>query len=314
MKYGVVVNVDGKNFGDDIQSVAAIELLPHVDLFLDRENLNFSNINEEVRFICNGWFMDNPDNWPPANNLSPLFISFHITNWNKSYIKLVGKNLLDYYKKYEPIGCRDLYTLDLFKKMGVKAYYSGCLTLTLKNKFSDSERTNEILLVDPVNHSIPNGMTRKILNSLIPQSLIPSVHSISHYHDESMDINQCIDHARNLIDRYSKAHLIITSRIHAALPAIALGTPVLFLDLGFEANKSRNRFGGILNLFPVLESNNFSFLKNTYLDKIYRKLKLYEVYYQKKEIQYDWDNPPKPPNEFRDLATELEKKVNQFIY
>jgi hypothetical protein len=313
MKYGAVVNISGRNFGDDIQSVAAIKLLPQVDLFLDRENLNFSNIYEEVRFICNGWFMDNPDRWPPASNLIPLFISFHITNWNNSYIKLLDNKLKEYYKKFEPIGCRDLNTLELFKRIDINAYYSGCLTLTLKNKFKDSEKTNEILLVDPFNHMIPQGMTRKILNGLIPQSLIPSVKRITHYHDEIMNINECIDHAMNLIDRYSKAHLIITSRIHAALPAIALGTPVLFLDVGFDTNKSRDRFGGIIDLFPVLDNNVFSYLSNNFFERIYRKLSLYEIYYPKKEIQYNWDNPPKPPDVFKAMAEDIKKKVKEFI-
>ena len=124
MKFGIPFYFGGDNYGDDIQSVAAMDLLDKVDFFLNRENLSNPEYCDTIKFICNGWFMHNPDKWPPATNLIPLFISFHVTNWNDSYKKIINKNLYNYYKKYEPIGCRDLYTLNLFKKINIKAYFS----------------------------------------------------------------------------------------------------------------------------------------------------------------------------------------------
>lgn len=40
MKYGVIVHKTTMNMGDDIQSYAAAKILPHVDYYLARENLD----------------------------------------------------------------------------------------------------------------------------------------------------------------------------------------------------------------------------------------------------------------------------------
>ena len=41
MKFGLVVYPETQNLGDDIQSYAAMQFLPRVDYYLDRERLNF---------------------------------------------------------------------------------------------------------------------------------------------------------------------------------------------------------------------------------------------------------------------------------
>jgi hypothetical protein len=54
--------------------------------------------------------------------------------------------------------------------------------------------------------------------------------------------------------------MVITSRIHCALPCLGLGTPMIFVineimrssDNIFNAP---NRFGGLINLFRVMEYN-----------------------------------------------------------
>jgi len=47
---------------------------------------------------------------------------------------------------------------------------------------------------------------------------------------------------------------VITSRIHTALPAVAFGTPVLFLSDGLEHPNQKSRFEGMETLFPILTS------------------------------------------------------------
>ncbi|MGE5357348.1 MAG: polysaccharide pyruvyl transferase family protein [Deltaproteobacteria bacterium] len=313
MKYGVLVNNNSKNYGDDIQSLAAMRLLPQIDYFIDREKTNDFHTNEHVKFICNGWFMDHPDNWPPDKNLIPIFISFHVTDSNKSSDKLINRKLFEYYKQFEPIGCRDFNTVSLFKKIGIEAYFSGCLTLTLENKYPNSSRTDEILLVDPVNHLLPEKFANKIISRLIPESIKPNIRHISHYHENIKDYEDNIIQAENLLESYSKAHLIITSRIHAALPAIALGTPVLFIDLGYNTVKSRSRFGGLLNLFHTIDNHDFPFTGIDYFSKIYRKLSLYDIYYPHKSFKFDWENPPPPHDYFKHLAFTIKKKVFEFL-
>ena len=40
MKYGIIVNINTDNIGDDVQSYAAEKLLPHLDAIVSRENMD----------------------------------------------------------------------------------------------------------------------------------------------------------------------------------------------------------------------------------------------------------------------------------
>jgi hypothetical protein len=67
--------------------------------------------------------------------------------------------------------------------------------------------------------------------------------------------------ARHLLCKYADSRLVITSRIHAALPCLAMGTPVLFIvgdDLKPSGKgmspKVKGRFEGLLELFHVIEN------------------------------------------------------------
>ena len=130
------------NIGDDIQTLAAINFLKKKGIteytFIDREKLSDYD-GEPVTLIMNGWFMHNIKKFPPSNKITPLFISVHMNNE-----RLISNNI-DYFKKYGPIGCRDDNTVKLFKKYGIDAYFTGCLTLL----FDDvTEKTGGKYLVD----------------------------------------------------------------------------------------------------------------------------------------------------------------------
>ena len=59
MKYGVISHKTTTNLGDDIQTYAAVKLLPHVDYVLTREKLDtFHSENDEpVAVVMNAWWM-----------------------------------------------------------------------------------------------------------------------------------------------------------------------------------------------------------------------------------------------------------------
>jgi hypothetical protein len=60
--------------------------------------------------------------------------------------------------------------------------------------------------------------------------------------------------AEELLHKYAKAKLVITSRIHCALPCLAMGTPVIFVN-GFDSFVDSCRFDGILELFNRIDIN-----------------------------------------------------------
>ena len=135
------------NIGDYIQALASSQFLDNTDLFIERETLRDYN-GEDVAMIMNGWYMHHPEQWPPSPKIHPLFVAFHMNNLVDN--KLLGKESISYLKQYEPIGCRDLLTVKKLERHGVKAYFSGCMTLTLGYKYHSENKDGKVYIVDPV--------------------------------------------------------------------------------------------------------------------------------------------------------------------
>jgi len=235
-----VLSYTTPNIGDDIQSVAAIEFLRKrnipVDTFIDRESL-YAYDGKPVKLMMNGWFMNDISGFPPSKNITPVFIGFHVNNE-----ELIGKNI-SYFKKYAPIGCRDLWTLKICEKFKVPAFFSGCLTLTLDNAYR--HKCNNKLLVDVNNNIsyIPN------IDS-IDLSDFHGFQHVSHECDTKTSHQNRLDTAYDLISKYSKACLVVTTRLHCALVCRALNTPCIFIHKDYFTD---NRFTG---LYKVLNGDN----------------------------------------------------------
>lgn len=60
------------------------------------------------------------------------------------------------------------------------------------------------------------------------------------------------EYADSCLKKYAKAKLVITSRIHCALPCLAMGTPVIFLN-SFNSFVDTCRFDGIIELFNRID-------------------------------------------------------------
>ena len=206
---------------------------------------------KKIKTIYNGWFDGNNCHFPPPPNIDPLFISFHINETDHSKDpsfavyndkKLPFKSIashIDYFKSHEPIGCRDLHTVDLLQKNGVSAYFSGCLTLTLKNNFSS--RNDNILVVD--SHVLCEDLYKKIIPEHIRKRAIHIHQAVNKHlsHDEKMKL------AQDLLNKYMQAKLVITSRLHTVLPCLAFRTPVIFLHNDLHDV----RFSGLLKFLKA---------------------------------------------------------------
>lgn len=59
--------------------------------------------------------------------------------------------------------------------------------------------------------------------------------------------------AERLIRLYARARLVVTSRIHCALPCLGLKTPVIFISNSNDSEISKCRFGNLIDLFNVME-------------------------------------------------------------
>ncbi|AXT55042.1 polysaccharide pyruvyl transferase family protein [Aquimarina sp. AD1] len=276
MKYGLLTYDENKNFfnvGDNIQSLAAKQFLPKVDTLLNRERLGEYK-GDPIKLIMNGWFTHNIHNWVPSEDIDPVFVSFHMNN--TAAPAMLSKKGIAYLKKHEPIGCRDQFTADTLKAKGIDAHFTGCLTLTLDSyKVDDSERGDDIYIVDPL-YSYPRaekvfyntkitiknilngsafklGKKNKHIKKFISKEVLDTATFINQeppsniYTDEEK-----FDMAVDLLNKYARAKLVITSRIHCALPCLAMGTPVIFVN-GFDSFVDSCRFDGILELFNRID-------------------------------------------------------------
>lgn len=276
MKYGLLSYDENKRFynvGDNIQSLAAKQYLPRVDELVNRERMADYH-KGETKIILNGWFTHNTRNWVPSDDIKPLFVSFHINN--TAAPNMLSEKGIAYLKKHEPIGCRDQFSADTLKAKGIDAYFTGCLTLTLDTyKVDDSERTDDIYIVDPLYsyptwekvsyswktliRSIQNGKLFKLgdkkshLKKFISADLLKSAKHIEQEPPAGIHTDeQKFAMAEDILRKYAKAKLVITSRIHCALPCLALGTPVIFVN-GFDSFVDSCRFDGILDLFNRID-------------------------------------------------------------
>jgi len=229
VKFGLL-SYSSMNIGDDIQSVAARRFLPRVDTLVHREQVNTFKSTVATKLILNAWWMWNPRNFPPSSSISPLPISMYLRDEVRD--ELVDKSS-EYLKKIGPIGCRDLSTRDYLLGKGIDAYFSGCLTLTL-NRNKEVPRGDFILAIDlpdAVLKNLRKRTNRRVFN--LTAILTPSFTQ-----------NQRFDLAKTILYLLSRAHCVVTTRLHAALPCLALETPVLRIDLERDHNNVASRFSG----------------------------------------------------------------------
>jgi len=256
MKYGLLIYNNSYNFGDEIQSIAAKQFLPQIHYLIDRDSGEITSLNnednkdQEIKVIYNGWFDGQYCKFPPSERIKPLFVSFHLNEIDHSKDKsfdFLKKNdkfisLLEYkdfWKRHEPILCRDINTANKFENIKIKSEFSACLTLTLENTIK--ERGDEILIVDT--HCLYPELYKELIPKDIKGKAIHLYQSVKKKldHDEKMKL------AQKHLDKLQSAKLVITSRLHTLLPCIAYKTPVVFI----HGDKDDIRFSGLKQFFTI---------------------------------------------------------------
>ena len=211
MKFATLGYTDTQNIGDSIQSVAVLQHIEQDYIIVDRDNLKEYD-GDPCVVVMNGWFSHKPQNWPPSKKIHPIFFGFHMTpQASKFYV-----NHIDYFKKHEPIGCRDAGTADTLQKWGVDAYVSGCATMTFPERAVAPQHGKNIVV--DIDRRLFCREDRKNIINVSQESYVDYVD----------------DHTRNnialqLLNYYkNNAALIVTSRIHCAMPCFAMGIPVIY--------------------------------------------------------------------------------------
>jgi Polysaccharide pyruvyl transferase len=234
MAFGLITYSNTDNLGDEIQSLAAQRFLPRIDYLVDREQMNsFSTLpSETVSMILNGWYCYEPANWPPAPAICPLLISMHLAKIKTADGRVVRDVMLappavEYLKKHGPVGARDLSTLKALEAAGVDAYFSACMTLTLERPPVD--RDPHLLVL--------NDLPEKLISYIYWQTVSRHFLITRHAGWTERDCRVRLKLAQDLLDIYARASCVVTTRLHCALPCLAMGTPVLLIDTGTEPER-----------------------------------------------------------------------------
>ncbi len=299
MKTGVIGCLNTNNIGDYIQTLAVIKLIGKEYKILDRESLNSYN-DEPRKVIINGWFMEYPFNFPPSSNLKPLFISFHINP--QIATDFLNSNTVSYLKEHQPIGCRDRFTQELLEKHNIKTFFSSCVTLTLNKTdyISTVYKKNTTLIIGAFDRLKPYIETNKgLYKTLI--SLIKAPYKFLNYQIKNLIFNNWLrsqnfelNFANQIVEKKISSHeegvklaeqvlikiansdYIITSRIHSALPAVAMGKKVIFINEGLDNINHRSRLSGLQSFFKSIKLKeirilNFDTIKITQNHMVYSK-------------------------------------------
>lgn len=170
---------------------------------------------------------------PPSKKIHPLVTSIHLH-------RDIPEDELEFYRSCPSVGCRDEATARNLAALGIRTYLSGCLTITLPRRTEEqSAKANTVYLID----------VQKEFRNIIPDSIkseaveLSSIHRFKITHGSNrMTTEEALGFHRLGEERVAllrdTAKLVITSRLHAAAPCLAMGIPVIL-------TKHDDRFGFI---------------------------------------------------------------------
>lgn len=265
--FGILSYSRSMNLGDEIQSIAAKNLLeslgcaPKYTVDRDTQEIHMIKdeklkVSEPIHVVMNGWFDSSYCDWPPSDLIDPLIISFHLNDMPKSkdyeclnpylYEEKKDITLSEWWDKLKtPIGCRDQHTLNKFTAAEMDAYLSGCLTTTiLPSKFTPLEKRKKVYMVDldpQEYHKLPEWIIKEAIRE-------------THIFKSPIR-EERFAKAQQMLNMYEDALLVVTSRLHVAIPCVALGTPVIFMKSDW---KEDCRFDGLIHLIPTFGKDDIS--------------------------------------------------------
>ena len=115
--------------------------------------------------------------------------------------------------------------MELLKKLGVEAYFSGCMTLTLPQMPKTRQDKPYVCFVDVdprATEALSARAKKEGVEPRVMTHLIPEYPADTTWESRAQQVEK-------LLTIYQNASCVVTSRLHCALPCLALGTPVLLV-------------------------------------------------------------------------------------
>ena len=279
------------NIGDYIQAVAAEQFFEHIDVYVERERLDEYS-GEPVKLIMNGWFMHEPTHWPPVPAICPLFVAFHVNSLVKEFMlssqgvdylkkhEPIGCRDEDTESLLRSKGVNAYFSACLTLTLGYKyksserngkCYFVDPFFILRKNQKKQIIRNflqlpfyykkiKQLKVKMGRNGSIQELLSlvsfyreyKKIFSEELLMSAEYVKHESENFHKLYPTDEAKLDYARNLVKMYASASMVITSRIHCALPCLGLETPVIYIENTQQEETSSCRLKGLRELFNVV--------------------------------------------------------------
>jgi hypothetical protein len=223
-------------------------------LKINRDEINFYN-GIECNLLMQAWFGDysRVRHLPWSDKISPIFLGFHLSSINHTRERFVEEEIYLKMKPYMPIGCRDRGTMKFLRNLGVDAYFSGCLTLTF-DKRENEPKNGKIFTVD-VAPRVLKRLPKYITDSA--DDTISHFYYWSHYPVSDEGAKEFENAGRAILNRYrNEAKLVITSKIHAAMPCVAMGIPVVFIT----DTPKNERFDVLQGILPIYSHHDIKYV------------------------------------------------------
>lgn len=207
------------NLGDAIQSIALYRYLISKNIDIDKNIIFRQNLGKKCcanKNICyiNGWHRKKEELLPNK----AIFISLHA---DTDHLSKVDKSCF--------VGCRDSWTLDNCRELGLRSIITGCVTITFES-VKVTKTAKDIIFVDSTHERTNPDVT---FTQKIPENL--------------SWLDQLLL-AKQRLELLSKAALVHTKRLHILLPCIAMGIPVVLDRIPFFQPE---RFSFFLDFIPV---------------------------------------------------------------
>nr|WP_246414166.1 polysaccharide pyruvyl transferase family protein [Microbacterium thalassium] len=150
----------------------------------------------------------------------------------------------EFFARHGPVGARDHATLAFLEDNGFAAYFSGCLTLTLQRD-PRAVVQDFILAVDLPGDALEH-LRRRSRRRVV---------AVSTYHEPQMSTDTRFRLAELYLLFYQSAAAVVTTRLHALLPSLALETPALLVTA--PTTYDPLRFAGLADLARTCSQEEF---------------------------------------------------------
>lgn len=272
VKSGTITNVG------DIMMIVAMNYI-YGEMGIKKEEICYIHIEDlstyQGEYICMPVFIpllnyhENGIAGMFSSRIIPVFISYTTPAIALEPIEV------QYLKQYAPIGCRDEHTFQLLRRYGIQAYMNGCITALFPRRVQPEKAITFIVDAEPE------------LMAVIPDEIKKEAIVLSHL--VSGQISDTLGEATKFYQRYrNEAAMVITARLHCAVPCAAMGIPVVFAK-----NRISHRFAWVNKLIPIYDQSQYNVIpwfdppipieyeeqKKKILDFIIKKIQLhYERY------------------------------------